>query len=277
LIAIHQVAVALALSALVATAAFGAERGHAKRIRWLFNGAGVGALAANPASSAILAGARPYVMRGPRVSGAPVEWDAIAFVSFAKFDAMREGLRNGKVGPEIRGVMYDYEKWQFTPQEEQANPAPYIKKAADLVHARGLLFLTAPALNLVSVMAPQSGVRKYETFLRLGLAAEAARYADVFDIQAQGFERNPELYADFVRRAAEQARAANPKVEVLAGLSTQPSGQEVTADEILNCIAATRDVVDGYWFNIPQPSEYCPRCREFRPDIAVEVLRRVSG
>jgi hypothetical protein len=264
------------MSALIATGAPEGARARAHQIRWLFNGAGVGALASDPASSALLAGAQPYVMRGPLVASVPAKWDAISFVSFARFEALREGLGNGKVGPEIRGIMYDYEKWRFTPQEEQANPAPYIKQAAELVHARGLLFMTAPALNLVSVMAPESAERKYETFLRLGLAADAARYADVFNIQAQGFERNPALYADFVRRAAAQARAANPKVEVLAGISTQPSGQDVSADDILNCIAATRDVVDGYWFNIPQPSEYCPNCREFRPDIAVDVLRRVS-
>ena len=50
--------------------------------------------------------------------------------------------------------MYDYEKWQFTPEAEQQNPADYVKQAADLVHAQGLLFLTAPAVNLVTVMAP---------------------------------------------------------------------------------------------------------------------------
>jgi hypothetical protein len=66
-------------------------------------------------------------------------------------------------------------------------------------------------------------------------------------------------------------------VLVLAGISTQPSGQQVTADDILRAIAATRDTVDGYWFNIPRSSEYCPRCTDFRPEIAIEVLRRLAG
>jgi hypothetical protein len=51
----------------------------------------------------------------------------------------------------------------------------------------------------------------------------------------------------------------------------------VSADDILAAIAATRNIVDGYWFNIPQPSEYSPHVTEFRPDIAVEVLRRLAG
>jgi hypothetical protein len=99
----------------------------------------------------------------------------------------------------------------------------------------------------------------------------------VFVIQAQGSERNIRVYTDFVGQAAAQARSANPNVIVLAGISTNPSGQRVTADHILGAIAATRDSVDGYWFNIPQPSDYCPRCSEFRPDIATEVLRRLGA
>ena len=67
------------------------------------------------------------------------------------------------------------------------------------------------------------------------------------------------------------------KVMVLAGVSTQPSGQIVTADDILRAIDATREFVDGYWFNIPEPSEYSPAVTEFRPDIAVEVFRQLSG
>src|SRR5262249_60974464 len=69
----------------------------------------------------------------------------------------------------------------------------------------------------------------------------------------------------FARHGAEYARQVHPHVVVLAGISTQPSGQQVTADDILRAIAATRYFVDGYWFNIPAPSEYCPRCTQFRP------------
>jgi hypothetical protein len=79
-----------------------------------------------------------------------------------------------------------------------------------------------------------------------------------------------------VREAAAQARQANPKITVLAGVSTQPGGQYVTADDILRDIDATRNFVDGYWLNIPGPSEYSPRVTEFRPDIAVDVLRGLA-
>jgi hypothetical protein len=86
----------------------------------------------------------------------------VPLTSFRDVGAIRNALQTGGLGPEVRGVMYDYEKWRFTPEEQQQNPAGYVKQAADLVHARGLLFLTAPAVNLVTVLAarrrPRSNV-----------------------------------------------------------------------------------------------------------------------
>ena len=249
-----------------------------KPIRWLFNGPGVAAIAADAEVSRLLNNTQPFVMWGRHIPGVPPGWNAIPLISFKSFGAIKDALEMGRLGPEIRGVMYDYEKWRFTPEDEQRNPAAYVKKAADLVHAQNLLFLTAPAVNLVTVMAPaESRNRMFETYLRLGIAADAARHADVIDIQAQRAERDTELYARFVRQAAAQARQANPKVVVLAGISTEPIGQQVTADDILRAVAATRDVVDGYWLNIPEPSEYSPLATKFRPDIAIDVLRRLAG
>jgi hypothetical protein len=249
-----------------------------KPIRWLFAGPGVEAISTDAEVSRLLNNTRPFVM-GPRyLARVPPSWNAIPIISFKSFGAIRDALQMGAIGPEIRGIMYDYEKWQFTPEEEQRNAAGYVKQAADLVHARGLLFLAAPAVNLVTVMAPAEDRKRLgDTYLRLGIAAGAARYADVFDIQAQRFEYDTDLYAKFVRQAAAQARRANPNVMVLAGVSTQPFGPRVTADDIFRAIAATRDVVDGYWFNIPKPSAYSPHATEFRPDIAIEVLRRLAG
>ena len=268
------IAVSGPMSSVLLNPAYAAVR---KPIRWLLNGPGVAALAADAEASRLLDNTAPFVMLGPRVPAIPPGWNAIPFRSFTQFGAIRNALERGSLGPQVRGVMYDYEKWRFTPEDEQRDPTAFVKRAADLAHAQGLLLLTAPAVNLVTVMAPDDGARRYDAYLSLGIAADAARYADVFDIQAQGSERNTELYANFVRLAAEQARQANPKIVVLAGISTQPGGQQVTADDVLRAIAATRDAVDGYWFNIPQPSEYCPGCTEFRPDIAIEVLRRLAG
>jgi hypothetical protein len=249
-----------------------------KPLHWLFASKAAAALLSNSYTLRLLDNTQPFVIGGPTLTNLPPGWKAVPLRSFKSFDAIRNALENKGLGPEVRGVMYDYEKWRFTSAEEQQNPAEHLKQAADLVHAQGLLFFTAPAVDLVRVLAPDGDrKRQDETYLRLGLAGDAARYADVFDVQSQRFERDAERYAKFVREAAAQARQANPKVMVFAGLSTQPGGQRVTADDILRAIDATRDLVDGYWFNIPEPSEYSPAVTEFRPDIAVDVLRQLAA
>jgi hypothetical protein len=247
-----------------------------KPIRWLFNGPGIAAIAADAKASRFLDNSQPFVMSGRNVAAIPPGWNAIPFASFTSFRGIKSAFKGGMVADDVEGIIYDNENWKFTPEDEQQNPAGYEKRTADLVHARGLLFLTAPAVDLVAVLAPESQTTLYDAYLRLGIAADAARYADVVDIQAQGSERDTTFFANFVGQAAAQARWANPNVLVLAGISTNPSGQRVTANDILRAIAATRDSVDGYWFNIPSPSEYCPSCNNFRPDIAIEVLRRLA-
>jgi hypothetical protein len=254
-----------------------AQAAGGKPIRWLLHGPGAAAIMADPVASQLLDNAQPFVMVGRLIRGAPPAWNATLFAAFSSIRAIASALDRGALMPGVRGIMYDNERWRFTPQEEQQNPNLFHRQAAEMVHAHGLMFLTAPAVNLVAATVPEGGNRRYDAFLQMGIAAEAARYADVIDIQAQGSERDTAKYANFVRQAAAQARQANPNVVVLAGISTQPNGQQVTADDILRSIAATRDAVDGYWFNIPQPSPYCPRCTEFRPDIAIEVLRRLAG
>ncbi len=247
-------------------------------IRWLFSPPGVSRLAEDAGTSKLLLDAKPFVIIGrASVANVPPSWNAIPLVSFKSFGDIKIALEQQTLEPGVKGIVYDNEKWSFTPEEEQRNPAYYIKMTADLAHAHGLLLLASPALDLVAILAPEDHQRRYETYLRLGLAAEAAQYADIIDIQAQSTELDTAVYTNFVREASAQARQANPKIVVLAGLSTNPNGQHVTADDVLRAIAGTRAIVDGYWLNIPEPGVHCPNCNDFRPDIAIEVLRRLAG
>jgi hypothetical protein len=253
------------------------DRAHAavgKPIRWMFHGGPGGlAVATDAKASRLLDNTRPLVLRRRNAFAIPPGWNAVPIAPFQSFRAISDAFEQNTLIPGVNGILYDYERWKFTPEEEKRNPAPYVKQAAALVPAHGLLFVTSPALNLVTVLAPggkRDDATLFDTYLRLGIAADAARYADVVVIQAQRGERNAELYADFVRQAAAQARQANPKVAVFAGVSTNPLGRHVTADDILRDIAATRDIVEGYWLNIP------PHTKEYRPDIAIDVLRRVA-
>jgi hypothetical protein len=75
-----------------------------------------------------------------------------------------------------------------------------------------------------------------------------------------------------VHQAARQARAANPRVTILAGLSTNPPGAEVTSQQLTAAIRATSGVVSGYWLNIPGRGPRCPTCNAPRPDLARQLL-----
>jgi hypothetical protein len=270
--------------AIVTVSAVGCERGRAamdKPLRWMFHrGPGVAAVAADDKASHLLDNTRPYVLRKSHdLFVIPPSWNAIPITPFQSFGAIKAALEQHTLAHDVKGILYDYEKWAFTPEDEQLNPADYVKRAADLVHARGMLFLTSPSANLVKVMAPETGksdAEIFDAYLQLGIATDAARYADAYVIQAQRALRNSEVCTNFIQRAAEQARRANPGVELIAGISTNPLGRRVITDDLLRAIAATCDIVDGYWLNIPTRNEYSPGITEYRPDIAIEVIRRVG-
>lgn len=246
----------------------------AKPLRWILNGPVLEKFVADPTAQRFFANSQPFVLaRKTSDVVLPASWKALPIRSFTSYHAIEKAFDSGAIGPDVRGILYDNEVWNFTPSDEQIHVIDYTKKAAQLVRAHGLVFLTAPAVNLVRNLDPSSTGKRYEAYLRLGIAGDSARYADVVVIQAQGSEAYLDKFRSFVSAAATQARAANPKVLVLAGISTNPSGQKVTADVVLKAIAATRGSVDGYWFNVPSPGPYCPGCSEFRPDMAIDVLK----
>jgi hypothetical protein len=267
---------------LAAAVGSGAQASVTKPMRWMFHrGPGVAAVAADPDAARLLDNTQPYILRKPGDRLViPPSWNAIPVAPFQAFDALAAALEQQALAPEIKGVLYDYEKWAFTPIAEQKNPIGYVKRAAGLVRAQGLRFLTSPSANLVKVMAPDTGqtdAEMFEAYLRLGLAADGARYADAYVAQGQRALQDTDVFARFIGQAAAQARRANPDVEVIAGISTNPIGRRVVVDDLVRAIDATRAVVDGYWMNIPTQNDYSPDINEYRPDIAIEVIRRVGG
>jgi hypothetical protein len=240
--------------------------------RWILSGPAVPLLVDDPIARRYLCGAKPFVIgRAEDAVTLPAEWEAIPVRSFTSYASLERTVSSGGIDPAVRAILYDCEAWDFTPEAEQRDHAGFTERAARVVHARGLTFITAPAVTLARLI-PHPTKRRYDDFIAAGFAADAARHADAYVVQAQGSERDLPRFAGFVERAARQAREANPRVSVLAGISTNPSGLRVEANDILRAITATRGIVDGYWFNIPKPSAYAPRVNEFRPDIALVVF-----
>jgi hypothetical protein len=218
------------------------------------------------------------IMNGMKgMDGFPKRSRAMPAVTFGSYAELKKALDSGRLSKDVKAVLYDNEAWEFTPPEEQQDIAKFEKLAADAVHSHGLLFVATPATDLTRILSPQVKTRRYDEYLRLGIAGAAAQYADIYEIQAQGSEDNLAVYTQFVKQAAAQARAANPQVKVFAGLSTNPSGKHVTAKGLYDAIMATRSDVDGYWLNIPAGGSHCPRCGEAQPQVAVELIKMLDA
>lgn len=205
-----------------------------------------------------------------------MDWRSPWALSFASYAAMRTRLSTEPLDPHVRAVVYDAEGRPLTPLAEQRDPAHYTALAVALVRRRHLLLDATPATDLVTVAWPRA-TKKYPAFLRLGIAQQIARYADLYEIQARGSEANRDLYRHFVAAATAQAREGNPAVDVLLGVSTNLTGHFVSAETRYQDVPATRRLVSGYWLNIPGASVYCPTCGSGTPHVGSELLALLSG
>jgi len=246
--------------------------GSSRNPAWLLTRWALSQLTASPVARNLLRDSRVFevLRQGQRplagVSAAPV-------VTFGSAVALEDAIRSSRLPRGIYGVLYDPEAWAFTPAPEQRNPVRAVTRAAAAAHAHGLRLIAAPALNLATVLSPDSGEPRWRRFVDLNLVGRMARAADVIELQAQSLERGTATYVNFVRTATSQARAANASVEVLAGLSTNPPGVRVDSRRLTAAIQATRSIVEGYWLNIPGHGEQCPTCNAPSPHIAIETLR----
>ena len=181
------------------------------------------------------------------------------FKSYADFG---HAVAASEIPAGVRWVMYDNERWPQTPVSEQENPAHYEALFAGLAHLHGYKVILAPAQDLVFGLT-KPGVSAsspaWQRYLALGLATASARAGDMFEIQAQSDElgqyRSAATYTTFVSKAAAQARAANSRVVILAGLSTQ---RVTSASQLAQDFTATRSLVAGYWLNIPGSAQPGP-------------------
>jgi hypothetical protein len=193
-------------------------------------------------------------------------------VTYTSAAALESAVNAGKVPAGTVGVLYDPEAWVFTPVAEQKNPVRAATAAAAAAHAHGLQFIVTPAIDLASVLDPNGAGPEWRQFLDLDLVGRLAKVADVVELQAQSLEQNAKVYTAFVQAAVAQATAARSGIDLLAGLSTNPPGVAVDAQELAADVQATRSVMDGYWLNVPGPGVQCPTCNAPQPAMAVQVL-----
>ena len=174
-------------------------------------------------------------------------------------------------------VLYDPEGWDMTPPEEQKDPAGAACRAGSVVHGHNKILIVTPAIDLIRVIDPASRENRFEAFAGTHLAGDIAKCADVYEIQAQGTETDTGAYRKFVEAEARQARAANPHVVVLAGISTNPTGQQVSGKEVFEAVQSVRGSVDGFWLTVPGGGKFCPSCGAPQPKVAVDMLQRLDS
>jgi len=206
----------------------------------------------------------------------PTGFKVTPTIVFRSYSDLEKAFSNNSIDSLVKAVVYDSENWEFTPKEEQKNPSLYYKLAYDIVHKHNLIFIATPATNLAQVINPVASNR-YDNFVQLGIARDIAPYADIYEIQAQGSEKNTIQYKDFVQKVATQVKTKNPNIIILAGLSTNPMGQKVIGDDLYNAYLATKSIVSGYWLNVPEGGSACPSCGVAQPKVAIDFLKRLSN
>ncbi|MBV9183536.1 MAG: hypothetical protein JO356_19710 [Acidobacteria bacterium] len=181
--------------------------------------------------------------------------------------------------PVAVAILYDPEAWEMTPTEEQAHPAEAVCRAAPIVHSHNKLLIVTPATNLIRVISPSAvlGGDRFRAFAKTNLAGNIAKCSDVYEIQAQGAEADLQKFRSFVTTEAEQARAANPAITVLAGISTNPMGNRVSSGQLFKAVQSVRSVIDGFWLNIPEGGKYCPSCGEAQPQVALQLMQMLNS
>jgi len=219
----------------------------------------------------VLARIDPEVSRrflGGRASvtlgGPEGEQTAMAWASEAAFAA---DLAAGRIPQTVGVVLYDPEGWDATPLTERRDPATAMRAFGELARSNGYVAVITPHPSLVAVPGAACVIADGEStegaYLRCGIQAAAARYADVVEVQGQYLETDVTAYRGFVAAAAQQARAANPSVSVLSGISTNFTDDPAV---LFTAWRSVLDVVDGHYLNVPDG---------FRGRVAVEFLETI--
>jgi hypothetical protein len=173
----------------------------------------------------------------------------LVYRSYAVF---QHDVSIGAISSSINAVMYDPEKWSYTPLDEQRDPAYFLSAFARLARAAGLKVIESPARDLVTVAGGvctrQSTESVDHAFLRCGLIQVASSVSDVVEVQAQADQTATPRYSALVVPAASDARAVNPRIVVLSGVTTMRPGDSI--QNMVAAAAAVRNSVSGFWLNV---------------------------
>ncbi len=185
-----------------------------------------------------------------------------------------------------KAALLTLDRAHATPSAEQQDPKKFFSAAAGAVHVQrrkpGLAFVSTPGANLVASADPQT----WKGILSSGLVGACAAVSQVYTIQAQDLWKTAGSdYIPYVEQAAQQARSANPAVQVVATLSTNPPSGNPTAGELYEIVVQTRalvggrPIVDGFWLDVPDggPGTKSPSAGRAQPRTALQLLQMLRS
>lgn len=204
---------------------------------------------------------------------------AIATESFSNENTLAAAANGGRLRAGTKAVVYADGDTRRTPKAQQRHPGEYYQRAAQVAHAHGLLLIAAPALDLIQGLSPRTPPnRQGGAFLRLRIAALAARYADVYVVQDQDDELHPARFASFVAAASRQARNAHPSIEVLNAISTSVGNRVVPASQVMAALQLVEPQLSGYLLNDALGTTRCGPCSARAAAVGLTLARElISG
>jgi len=200
---------------------------------------------------------------------------AVPTQRFTNENRLADAVQAGALGLGTQAVAYAPQHSGATPVAQQRNLSLYFQRAASVVHRAGLLFVAAPATNLVTAREPRATpTAQAAEFVRLRIPAAAAHYADAYSIAPPNHRLNQVHYSSFVYGVAAQASKAHPGVQLLAGLGNG-SGSAASTNVLLNAVLNTEGAATGEGTNVGTLSS-CPNCNP-PPAVAIALLGTLDG
>jgi hypothetical protein len=179
---------------------------------------------------------------------------------FRSFAGLARAIADHEIPRGVHWLMYDNEQWAATPVNEQRNPVRYETLFAALAHRHGYRVILAPAQDLALGFGRSrlpAGTPAWRRYLSMRLPAVSARVGDIYEIQAQAYElpmfRGQQLYLRAIKASIAQAKAANPRITIFAGLSTN---RVVSVSDMHRDFLAARRLVAGFWLNVNERQPY---------------------
>jgi len=185
----------------------------------------------------------------------------VYYNSYAKFVA---DYNNHLINSSVKAVLFDDSSdtpASVVPTVEANNPYQYDQLITEFAHQHHMISMCDFILGK-----------------RLGNKSGEAPPCDIALLNySQQSERNASDYSKVVDQAVTTIRQAYPNMPILVGLSTNPRGPTITANELVDAINATKEQVNGYWISIPTSGGVgCPNCAKQNPALLPEFLDNLN-